>query len=140
MDFACSMPDSDCFGPKTLLGCKNITRSSTPRRMMVLLLLRYSRMGPISRLSFMQFFPGLAAHGIDVEVAPLLFDDYLQRRYTDQNRNLGALSLSYFRRLKKLAQTRSYDLIWLEKEAFPGLPAGFELMLFRKPVVLDLDD
>jgi glycosyltransferase involved in cell wall biosynthesis len=88
----------------------------------------------------MHFCPGLAERGIEVDAAPLLLDPYLQRRYAGQTLNLGSLLLSYRRRLTKLAHANQYDLIWLEKEALPGLPAWFELMLLRKPVIMDVDD
>lgn len=107
----------------------------------VLLLTRYGRKGPSSRVRFMQFCDGLAGHGLEVDVAPLLLDHYLQRRYAKQNPNVGSLLLAYLRRLNKLAHVKQYDLIWLEKEALPGLPAWFErLVLGRRPVIMDVDD
>ena len=107
----------------------------------VLLLTRYARKGPSSRVRFMQFCEGLAERGIEVDVAPLLLDPYLQRRYARKIPNLGSILLGYLQRLNKLAHVKQYDLIWLEKEALPGLPAFCELpFLRRRPLILDVDD
>ena len=50
---------------------------------------------------------------------------------------------SYGRRLARLLQTRRYDLLWIEKEALPWVPAWVELFfwrLARTRVVVDYDD
>jgi glycosyltransferase involved in cell wall biosynthesis len=88
----------------------------------------------------MQFCPALAEHGIDVVVSPLLPDSYLHDLYTGKRRNIRTLLSRYRQRLNDIARGNSYDVVWLEKEAVPGLPGWLELLLWRKPVVLDVDD
>jgi hypothetical protein len=48
---------------------------------------------------------------------------------------------AYARRLYRLLSLGRYDLLWIEKEALPFLPAGFERFLFGSiPYVIDIDD
>ena len=88
----------------------------------------------------MQFCPALAQQGIDVIVRPLLPDPYLQDLYAGTRQKVSALPWSYLQRLKDLAESKNFDVIWLEKEALPGVPGWLERMLFHRPVVLDVDD
>ena len=107
----------------------------------VLLLSRYERIGPSSRVRHYNFIPALQREGFEVTVAPLLDSDYLHRFYNGQSRSVGSLLKAYWRRLGYLAASRRYDLIWIEKEALPWMPAALERVFFGKqPVVIDLDD
>ena len=49
---------------------------------------------------------------------------------------------SYVKRLKTLIYSRNFDLVWIEKEALPWLPAWIEETFLSKriPYVLDYDD
>ena len=49
--------------------------------MNVLALPRYGRLGASSRLRMLQYVAPLRALGVRVRTAPLLRDDYLERRY-----------------------------------------------------------
>ena len=108
----------------------------------MLVLGRYGRLGSTSRLRFYQFVPYLAEHGFDVESLPLLDDDYVTRLYS--GRPLPALSVaaSYLRRLRTLLTSRRFDLLWIEKELFPWLPAAAERLLRAAgvPYAVDYDD
>jgi len=107
----------------------------------VLLLSRYGRTGSSSRLRFLQYTQELEARGIAVEPAPFFDDRYLSRRYAGFGPRPDHIAQYYVRRLRELGSARRYDLIWLEKEALPWLPAWAEqLCLGRTPYVLDLDD
>ena len=107
--------------------------------MRVLALTRYTRLGASSRLRFEQFVPGLAAAGIDVTIAPLLPDAFLRRRYAGRAPSLPAVAAAYARRA--LARADGFDLVWLEKEAFPWIPDLLERALGpATPYVVDLDD
>ncbi|MBB6254820.1 glycosyltransferase family 4 protein [Nitrospirillum iridis] len=102
---------------------------------------RYDRLGASSRLRFFDPLPHLTAAGLDVTAAPFFDDAYLQRLYAGQPVNGWALAGRYRRRLAALAGARSADLLWIEKEALPWLPADFERGLFRgRPYALDFDD
>jgi glycosyltransferase involved in cell wall biosynthesis len=52
-----------------------------------------------------------------------------------------SIVLAYLRRLRALLGARRYDLVWLEKEALPYLPAFIETALLAGvPYVVDYDD
>ncbi|MDD2759918.1 MAG: glycosyltransferase family 4 protein [Methylomonas sp.] len=110
--------------------------------MRVLVLSRYSRLGASSRLRFYQYLPFLESAGLQVTVKPLLADDYLTRLYAGRRKSFLDIAKAYFKRLSLLLQAKNYDLIWLEKECFPWLPAWIELgLLSRKTrLVVDYDD
>lgn len=108
----------------------------------VLALTRYARRGASSRLRFEQFVPGLAALGIEVTVAALLDDAFLERRYTGGRADVFALARAYASRAAGLFRRDPWDLVWLEKEAFPWIPDLVERALVRRdvPSVVDFDD
>ena len=109
--------------------------------MKVLLLSRYSRLGASSRLRFLQYLPLIAPKGWQVDVRPLFSDRYLQALYGGQSR-MGEVITGYWRRLRALVRAKRYDLIWLEKEAFPFMPVLAERLLVSVgvPYVVDYDD
>ena len=91
-------------------------------------------------MRFEQFVPGLAGAGIEVTVAPLLSDAYLERRYAGRGADVVDVARSYLARAAGPHRGR-YDLVWLEKEAWPWIPDAIERALFRAtPFVVDLDD
>jgi glycosyltransferase involved in cell wall biosynthesis len=110
--------------------------------MRVLLLSRYGRKGASSRLRHEQFIPALAAAGIEVDVAPFLPDDYLAALYDGRGWPLRRSAACYLDRLRRLADARRADLIWVEKEVFPWLPFAAERLFLHAgpPVVVDYDD
>jgi glycosyltransferase involved in cell wall biosynthesis len=110
--------------------------------MKILLLSKYSRMGASSRLRALQFVPFLKKEGFSVEVNTLFDDRYLDRLYTKGGRSLFLTLRCYSSRLLILFKVGSYDVVWIEKEIFPFLPAFAERVLafFRVPYVVDYDD
>jgi glycosyltransferase involved in cell wall biosynthesis len=107
----------------------------------VLVLTRYDRLGASSRVRFLQFLPKLTERGFAFEVQPLLSDDYVRGLYGGPKISIMEIVRSYLRRLKALAGRRRYDLVWLEKEALPWVPAVFEAgLLAGAPYVVDYDD
>jgi len=112
------------------------------KRMRVLLLSRYARLGSSSRLRYYQFLPELAAHGIDVDVSPLLPDSYLSSLYRSGERPLSMVMRAYLTRIVQMLALRRHDLLWIEKELLPWLPYGFERLLLKwaPPYVIDYDD
>ncbi|OJY88568.1 MAG: glycosyl transferase family 1 [Lysobacterales bacterium 63-13] len=109
--------------------------------MRVLMLPRYDSLGASSRLRMLQYIPALEAAGIHVDAAPLLDDGYVSDLYSGRVSPAKVLR-AYVRRLRLLWTGRSHDLIWLEKELFPWLPAWLERFLLpgRTPLVVDYDD
>ncbi len=107
----------------------------------VLLLTRYGRTGASSRLRFLQYLPGLVAEGIEAHVAPFLDDTYLKELYGGHRPSLQRVLTFYSARLKELARARKFDVVWIEKEALPWIPAFVELLALRSAsLVVDFDD
>ena len=110
-------------------------------RINVLLLTRYERLGASSRVRFLQFLPELERQGFDFDVQPLLDNDYVRSLYGAPSIGAGRLFMSYVRRFRALARRMRYDLVWLEKEALPWLPAWVEIARLQGlPYVVDYDD
>jgi len=110
--------------------------------MKVLALTRYGRLGASSRLRFYQYLPRLERHGVNVTVAALSSDEYVSRLYAGRRPGPGSIGADYLRRARRLLGLGSYDLLWIEKELFPGAPALVERLLSLGPVpyVVDYDD
>jgi len=108
----------------------------------VLALTRYARRGASSRLRFEQFVPALAHQGIEVTVAPLLDDAFLLRRYSGRGADTFAVARAYASRAARRFRDDRWDLVWLEKEAFPWIPDFVEraLAVSGVPYVVDFDD
>ncbi len=108
----------------------------------VLALTRYGRKGASSRMRFEQFVTALSELNVNVEIAPLLRDNYLERLYSRQPKAIGDIIFDYFNRLICLMKARKFDLLWIEKELFPDLPGWFEYLLnfFGIRYVVDYDD
>lgn len=109
--------------------------------MRVLLLSKYGRLGASSRLRSLQYLPFLEEQGITVVVAPLLNDAYVRGLYAQAVPRWRVIA-GYCKRLWSLFSSRSYDLLWVEKEALPWLPEFLELTLISSgtPMVVDYDD
>jgi hypothetical protein len=92
-------------------------------------------------MRFYQYLPWLEAAGIEVTLAPLFSDVYVQGLQRNTKSPLEALR-SYAGRIKALLTSQQFDLLWIEKEALPWLPARLEKMLLSSgvPYVLDYDD
>ncbi len=107
----------------------------------LLLLPRYTDLGPSSRLRMSQFIPAFEAAGATVEVSPLAGDAYLHQFFATGRRSKAESLRGYLRRARALVGARP-DLIWLEKENFPYLPGSAERLLAvtGAPYVVDYDD
>ncbi len=105
------------------------------------MLSRYGRLGASSRMRFYQYLPWLEAAGFNIRSTPLFSDAYVQGLQRNTKNPLEALR-AYPSRIQNLLASRKFDLLWIEKEALPWLPAWFEKMLLpgSVPFVLDYDD
>ncbi|MFQ3667045.1 MAG: glycosyltransferase family 4 protein, partial [Sphingomonadaceae bacterium] len=112
------------------------------RRRKLLALTRYSRLAASTRQRLLLFVPELESAGFDVTVAPFFADDHMRRLASGHRAGPGAVLRAIAGRLSSLSDVASHDLLWLQYEAFPFLPAWFErLLLARKvPFVVDYDD
>ena len=109
--------------------------------MRLLMLPRYDALGASSRLRMMQYVPALQAAGIEVEVSPLLDDAYVRGLYAGKV-SVPAVARAYWQRLRRVQAMKQYDVVWLEKEAWPWLPHWLELPLLGSAtrLVVDYDD
>lgn len=110
--------------------------------MKVLLLSRYDNKGASSRLRSYQYIPHLRKRGIEVVYEPLLGNEYLDKIYADKSVSKLYVAKRYLKRAWDLIRSGSFDLIWIEKELFPYLPAVAEKILAQTniPYLVDYDD
>ena len=109
--------------------------------MKVLLLSRYGPLGASSRVRFLQYLPYFRSQGVEVKVKPLLSDSYLRALYNGGSRWREVLK-GYAGRILALLGARRFDVVIIEKELFPFMPAIAErlLGLIGVPYVADYDD
>ena len=117
-------------------------RADSRAPLRVLLLARYGRLGSTSRLRFYQFLPRLAELGVEVESLELLDDEYVRALYERRPQSATRIARAYGTRLRRLLAARRFDVLWIEKELFPWLPAWAEAAMARAgvPYVVDYDD
>ncbi|WP_296176319.1 glycosyltransferase family 4 protein [Psychrobacter sp. UBA2769] len=110
--------------------------------MKVLLLTKYPRIGASSRLRTLQFLPLLKESGFEFTVQSLFDEAYLKNLYNNGSRSKAAITKYYLKRLITLITAYRYDLIWIEYEIFPYLPASAErfLSFLKKDYIVDYDD
>jgi glycosyltransferase involved in cell wall biosynthesis len=110
--------------------------------MRILLMNRHCRLGPSSRLRYLQYIPKLNQCGVRVDINALYDETYLKNLYSFNKRSVKNIACNYLRRLGPLLSSGRYDLLWLEQELFPWLPPLAEWLLHIRhiPVVVDYDD
>lgn len=108
----------------------------------ILFLPKYPRMGASSRLRTYQFLPLWEEAGYGVRVVSFFNEDYLKDVYGRRRPSIWNVLGCYFRRLWVLMGVWRYDLVWVEKELFPYLPAWAEWLLAHlgPGYVVDYDD
>lgn len=107
----------------------------------VLVLTRYDHVGASSRVRFLQYIPHLERLGLQLAVHPLLSNDALARLYKDGKRSFRDLLGALAKRVAALLRETGADVIWLQQEVFPFLPAAVEAALMAgRPYVIDFDD
>lgn len=120
------------------------SRNEDQKGRRILVLTRYGYLGPTTRIRFLQFIEQFERANIDLafDVAPLLEDHSLQRLYDEGTRSPAYLLKRYAKRVGLLLASSRYDLLWVEKELFPGFPALAERALagLGVKVVVDYDD
>lgn len=123
------------------MGDTDVSGLAREMGMRLLVLSRYDRLGASSRLRTRQYLAWLEAAGIEVTTAPFFDNEYLERLYLGKKPGFRAAGY-YLNRYRQLRRASPPDLIWLEKEALPWLPAGMEQWLLPAgvPIVSDYDD
>ena len=97
--------------------------------MRILLLTRYQRLGSSSRVRFYQYLPHLLSQGVEIATAPFFNDKYVSNLYQGQRTSVTTILGAYLERFTVLMRAASFDLLWVEKELFPWIPAWFEIIL-----------
>ena len=107
----------------------------------VLALPRYTHKGASSRVRTLQYIDELSRRGIEFRLESLLDDVYLEDLYAGRRTQWRRVARAYAQRASLRGMVGSFDVVWLEKEAFPWLPAATErLLLNGVPTVVDYDD
>jgi glycosyltransferase involved in cell wall biosynthesis len=72
----------------------------------------------------------------------LFNDEYIRRRYARRQIGYHVLCKAYLQRLAYLVKGFRVDVVWIEKELLPGLPAWTEFLLAAcgAPYIVDYDD
>lgn len=108
----------------------------------VLLLSKYTSKGASSRLRTQQYIPYLTSKGVNVTVSSLFDDKYLHNLYNKKTQSKLHLAKLFLHRFFVLFSVYKFDVIWIEKEVFPYVPAIVERLfkLFNIKYVVDYDD
>lgn len=109
--------------------------------MKILMLSRYGRLGASSRMRSYQYLPYMESAGINIILAPLFSDAYVERLQLE-NRSAWEVTKALASRVCVLMRASKFDLLWIEKDALPWLPTWVEKVLLPHgvPYVLDYDD
>ena len=111
--------------------------------MKVLFLTQTSELGPSSRYRVYQLVPHLQRLGIECAVSPAIDSERYTRIYLSGGKppRLSTLRTVWNRRRADLKRVNEFDVVFVQKGAFPGLYSGFERQIAAlKPLVFDLDD
>lgn len=119
-----------------------ISKKDNNTQMKILALTRYGDRGASSRIRTIQYIPYLKKAGFIIDLQSLLDNEYLEYFYQNKARNYHTILRAYIQRLITLVKAPKYDLLWIEKEVFPMLPAFAEryIAISKKPFVVDYDD
>lgn len=122
-----------------------MTRATSDRRLRVLALASYPEEAASSRYRIVQYIEPLAARGIDVTFSPFL-DARLFAVLYKPGRLIGrlpALALRTLARIGAVIGAWRADVVFVQREAMlfgPPLIEWIATRLFRRPLLLDLDD
>jgi glycosyltransferase involved in cell wall biosynthesis len=106
----------------------------------ILVLTKYGSLAGSSRYRFYQYLPYLQSQGFDITLAPLFDNQYVANVNVGKRKISNVLPL-YFQRLWQSLTYQQYDLLWIEKELLPYLPAWIEKIVVQNiPYVVDYDD
>ncbi len=110
--------------------------------MKILFLSKYPRLGASSRLRTFQYQARWEEAGYEVTIDSFFNDPYLEDVYSHHRPNIWNVLGCYLRRFFLLFTLHRYDIIWIEKEIFPFLPAFAERLIdkFGKGYIVDYDD
>lgn len=112
------------------------------RPLRILALTRYDVKAASTRQRFAQYFPYLLEHGVEVTLAPLLPDNYLDALNEGRKPPRGVIRKAYLGRLRTLRAAGAHDLLWVQYELLPYWPGFAEgwAATTPRPIVCDYDD
>ncbi|HYC92965.1 MAG TPA: glycosyltransferase family 4 protein [Thermoanaerobaculia bacterium] len=115
------------------------------RPLKVLAVATYPVKAACTRLRIAQFLPLLRTHQVRVSLSSFLSDAAFERLYDRRRFAANALSIAgaLLRRLLQVPRLAFIDLLFVQREAMLVGPPLFEWLarrVFRRPLVLDLDD
>ena len=102
----------------------------------VLGLALYGVQAASTRHRMAQYVPNLKEEGIDLQVVPLLGDEYIKTTFGGKRYRAKALIHDYIVRLAWLAKQGRYDLAIIQVELFPLLPGVIEFAVVARSVYL----
>lgn len=107
----------------------------------ILALTRYERLGSSSRVRFYQYIPYLSKKGVEIQQAPFFSDEYIRRLYSGQPVDIVSVGTAYIKRVLWALRSRTFNLLWIEKEILPWMPHWVEYFVSQGiPSVVDYDD
>lgn len=108
----------------------------------ILILPRYTELGPSSRVRMYQYLPALQKAGYEISIQPFFSDSYMTALYGEQAINPLSVLNSYFKRIFQMIGRKDFDLIWLQQELFPWIVPGMEKLFYKRsiPMIVDYDD
>jgi glycosyltransferase involved in cell wall biosynthesis len=114
-------------------------------RVRVLALSPVPEEGAGCRFRISQYVPALSAAGFDVTVSPFFTTEFFRLVYRPGHypQKAAMFLRRSLDRLRSVADSTSYDLLFLYREAFPIGPPFIERLLARRgrpPIVYDFDD
>ena len=106
----------------------------------VLGLALYGPLAASTRYRLGQYVPGLAEHGIDLDIRYLLGDVYLRRTFGGESMPWLSMLQAGWNRFGDLLHQSRYAAVMLHCELFPLVPGWAERALLQKPYLYDFDD
>ncbi len=108
----------------------------------ILFLTKYARNGASSRYRTFQYLPWLERAGVPYQLSALFDERYLAHLYCHGHGQIADIAKAYLRRVLILLELWRFDLVVIEKELLPYLPAFAEHCLAGLGIkyVVDYDD
>jgi glycosyltransferase involved in cell wall biosynthesis len=104
---------------------------------------KYSAKGPSSRYRFYHFVPMFKKNGFEIKTYPLLDDEYLNTISKNESYSKFKYIKLFFNRIILVFKLSKNDIVFVQHEFFPFVPAFFEWYLTSivgVKYVLDYDD
>src|SRR5271166_6277751 len=99
--------------------------------MRILMLTRYVALGANSRYRLMQYVPLLERAGHQVEIRPMLGEDYLRELYSRGRKSKVRALGGYWNRVLQLRGLREFDLVICDQEFLPYFPPIVETRIAK---------